>query len=282
MMVLCGSASKSLARDLAQQTGVEIVEASVKRFPDGEGYVRIERESLDKEVVIVQNTYPDQNLIELFLLADAAKALGAEKITCVVPYFGYARQDRRFMTGEALSAHIVLNHLALDVDRLITIDLHKPDILRWFTKPGVKDLTAAPAIGGHFKGEGIDLVLAPDKGASQRAADVAHIIGCGNDHLTKTRISDTEVKITPSRLEAKGKNVLIVDDIISTGGTIVAATNELKRLGAKSVTAACTHGLFIGGALDRLKLTCNQIVATNTLESEVSLISVAPQIADAL
>jgi len=282
MRVLCGSTSKSLADDLAKLLDTECIQATVKRFPDGEGYVRFEQESLEKEAIIVQNSYPDSNFVELLLLHDAARGLGVEKVTCVIPYFGYARQDRRFNTGEALSAQVMLRHLAVEADRVITVDLHKPDILRWFPKPGVKDVTAAPAIGHYFSDKGIDLVLAPDKGASQRAAEVAHVIGCDNDHLTKTRLSGTEVKITPSKVDARGKKVLIVDDIISTGGTIVAATNELKRLGALKVCAACTHGLFVSGALERLNTVCDQVLSTNTLESPVSKISVAEEISKAL
>ena len=282
MKVLCGSTSKSLATDLANKLGTECIQAVTKSFPDGEVYVRIEEDELDKEIVVVQNTYPDSNLVELFLIQDAARGLGAEKITTVVPYFGYGRQDRRFNPGEALSAQVMLKHLAVDTDRLFTIDLHKPDILRWFTKPGAKDLTATTAIGNYFAHNEVDLVLAPDKGASQRAAEVAHVLGCANDHLTKTRLSGSEVIIQPSRLDVRGKTVLIVDDIISTGGTIVAATNELKRIGAKKVFAVCTHGLFIGGALDKLRTVCDQVISTNTLENEVSMISVAEEIVKVL
>jgi ribose-phosphate pyrophosphokinase len=282
MKVLCGSTSKSLATDLANKLETVCIQATTKHFPDSEGYVRIEEEHLDKEIVIVQNTYPDSNLVELFLLQDAARGLGAEKITTVVPYFGYGRQDRRFNPGEALSAQVMLKHLAVDTDRLFTIDLHKPDILRWFTKPGAKDITATTAIGNYFANNEVDLVLAPDKGASQRAAEVAHVLGCANDHLTKTRLSGSEVVIQPSRLDARGKTVLIVDDIISTGGTIIAATNELKRIGAKKVFAVCTHGLFIGGALDKLRSVCDRVISTNTLENEVSMISVAEEVAKVL
>ncbi|MDD1747797.1 MAG: ribose-phosphate diphosphokinase [Methanomassiliicoccales archaeon] len=282
MMILGGSTSKSLAMDLANVLGLEFVQAHTKRFPDGEAYVRIDRESLDKEVVLVQNTYPDGNLVELLLLLDAARGLGADKITCVIPYFGYARQDRRFNPGEALSAKVMLRHLEMEMDRLLTIDLHKPDVLEWFARAPAKDLKAAPAIGDFFRGHGIDLVLGPDKGAVGRAAEVAKIIGCESDHLEKTRLSGTEVKIAPSYVGAKGKRVLIVDDIISTGGTIIAASNELKRLGAREVFAACTHGLFTGGAVERLRGACDMVVSTNTLESEVSKISVAKVVAQEL
>lgn len=282
MKVLCGSTSKSLATNLANKLGTECIQATSGRFPDGEDYVRIEEDSIDKEIVVVQNTYPDSNLVELFLIHDAARGLGAEKITTIVPYFGYGRQDRRFNPGEALSAQVMLKHLAVETDRLFTIDLHKPDILRWFTKPGAKDLTATTAIGNYFANKEVDLVLAPDKGASQRAAEVAHVLGCVNDHLTKTRLSGSEVVIQPSRLDVKGKTVLIVDDIISTGGTIAAATNELKRIGTKKVFAVCTHGLFIGGALGKLKTVCDQVVSTDTIENEVSKISVAEEIVKVL
>jgi ribose-phosphate pyrophosphokinase len=282
MMVLCGSASKSLARDLAQQLGVEVLEASVKRFPDGETYVRIERESLSGEVVIVQNSYPDSHLIELLLLQDAVRGLGADKITTVVPYFGYARQDRRFNPGEALSAKVMVEALATEADRLFSIDLHKPDILQWFDRTGARNISAAPAIGEFFLNHGIDLVLAPDEGAEERAREVANVLGCDHDRLTKTRLSGTEVRISPSQIDARGKDVLIVDDIISTGGTIIAASNELKRLGAKRVTAACTHGLFVSGALDKLRNACDRVVCTNTLENEVSAISVAKEVAKAI
>lgn len=282
MMILGGSTSKSLAEDLAKVLGLEYVQATTKRFPDGEGYVRIERETLEKEVVLVQNTYPDSNLVELLLLLDAARGLGAEKVTCVIPYFGYARQDRRFNPGEALSAKVMLRHLEMEMDRLLTIDLHKPDVLEWFARAPAKDLKAAPAIGEYFMDHGIDLVLGPDKGAVQRASEVANVIGCESDHLQKVRLSGTEVEITPSQVDARGKAVLIVDDIISTGGTIIAASNELKRLGARKVYASCTHGLFTGGAVDKLSGVCDLVVSTNTLESEVSKISVAKVVAKEL
>jgi len=279
MKILCGTSSQHLANDLSIKMNLECVYAYVRRFPDGECYVRIERERLDKEIVIVQNTHPDNNFVELLFMIDAARSLGAEKVTCIVPYFGYSRQDKRFNPGEALSAQVMLRHLEMGVDRLITIDLHKPEILDWVKGIPATDLHAEPAIGRFFKESGVNLVLAPDKGAAERAEEVGRLIGVEFDHLVKTRLSGSEVKITPSQIDAKNKSVLIVDDIISTGGTIIAATNELKRLGAKSVIAACTHGLFIGGALDKLKMTCDRLVSTNTLESEVSKISVAEEIA---
>ncbi|MEI6796684.1 MAG: ribose-phosphate diphosphokinase [Methanomassiliicoccales archaeon] len=282
MIIVAGSTSSKLAQDLAQVTNSEFVQASVKRFPDGECHVRIEKEKIDDEVVIVQNTYPDDKMIELFLLQDAAYGLGATKITNVIPYYGYARQDERFNKGEPLSARVMAAHIQLNSDKVVLVDIHNPEMLDWFDEAESVDVHAAPAIGRYFKDAGIDLVLAPDEGALKRAGWAAETLGCEWDYLVKTRLSGTQVHMVPKDIDVKGKKVLIVDDIISTGGTIVAATEELRRHGAKSVMASCTHGLFVSGALDRLKKYCDRIACANTLESEVSVISVAPEVAKVL
>ena len=282
MLVVGGSASTKLAMDLATELNAEYIPATVKRFPDGECYVRIEKESLDDDVVIVQNSYPDEKLVELFLLQDAAIGLGAKKVVNVIPYYGYARQDERFNKGEPLSAKVMVDHIQMNADKVILVDIHNHAMLDWFDEAEVVDTHAAPAIGRFYKDQGIDLVLAPDEGALKRAGWVAEVLNCEWDYLVKTRLSGTNVHMTPKNIDAKNKKVLIVDDIISTGGTIVAATEELRRLGARSVSAACTHGLFVGGALDRLKKYCDKITAANTLESEVSVISVAPEVAKAI
>ncbi|QLH75068.1 MAG: ribose-phosphate diphosphokinase [Methanomassiliicoccales archaeon] len=282
MLVIGGSASSRLAQDLAQVLNAEYVPAGVKRFPDGECYLRLNKESIDDEVVIVQNSYPDTNLVELFLLQDAAISLGAKKVTNVIPYFGYARQDERFNKGEPLSAKVMVDHIQLNSDKVILVDIHNINIMDWFDEAEVANVYAAPAIGRYFKESGIDLVLAPDEGALKRAGMVAEVLGCEWDYLIKTRLSGTQVHMSPKNIDAKNKKVLIVDDIISTGGTIAAATEELKKAGARSVFAACTHGLFIGGGLDRLRKYCDVIVCANTLESEVSVVSVAPEIAKAI
>jgi ribose-phosphate pyrophosphokinase len=281
MIVIGGTSSKMLAQDLAKELGCKYLQANISRFPDGECYVRIEEEDLDDEVIVVQNSHPDHNLVELLLLQDAAVGLGARKVTSVVPYFGYARQDERFKKGEALSAKVMVRLMELSSKRFVTVDVHKPIILDWF-RGDAYDVHAAPSIGEFFKGHGVDLVLAPDEGALQRASEVARVIGAEFDYLEKTRLSGEIVRMAPKNVDAKDKNALIVDDIISTGGTIEAAANQLKILGAKSVTAVCTHGLFTKNALDRLRKCCNAVYATNTLESEVSVISVAPQIAKAI
>ena len=233
-------------------------------------------------MVIVQNTYPDENLVEMFLIQDAVRRMGARTITLIIPYFGYARQDRIFKPGEPESAKVMARHLSMVCDRVMTVDIHKEAVLNHFDCPH-RDLKAAPAIAGYFKGKNIDLVLAPDAGASARAADVGEHMGIPHDHLEKIRLSGVDVRIAPAKMDCRGKNILIVDDIIATGGTIIAATEQLKEAGAKSVTVACTHGVFVGNAVERLTgSNLDGIFCCNTLENKVSSISVAPLIAAAL
>ena len=281
MIVIGGTSSKKLAQDLAKELDSKYVQAQVSRFPDGECYVRIEEDSLDDDVIVVQNTHPDNNLVEMLLIQDAALGLGAKSVTSVVPYFGYSRQDERFNKGEALSAKVMIDIMNLTSARLASVDVHKPVVLDWFEGKAY-NISAAHCIGEFFKDSGIDLVLAPDEGALDRAAAVAEAINAEFDNLEKTRLSGEVVRMAPKNVDAKDKSVLIVDDIISTGGTIEAAANQLKVLGAKSVIAVCTHGLFAKGALERLRKCCNAVYSTNTIENEVSVISVAPQIAKVL
>ncbi len=244
MIVIGGSASSNLAKDLAKQLNGEYVQAVTKTFPDGETYARIEREALRGEVVIVQNSYPNEKMVELLLLQDAALGLGAEKITCVIPYFGYARQDERFNRGEPLSAKVMVEHIQMNADKVILVDIHNPAIMDWFTKAKVKDVHAAPCVGDFFKEYGVDLVLAPDEGALKRAGWTAERLGVDWDYLVKTRLSGTHVHMTPKNIDAKDRKVLIVD--ISTTRRPSAATEELKRLGAHRRHGRTATGLFVG------------------------------------
>jgi len=282
MIVVGGSSSRDLAKELSRLLGCRFVQATTTRFPDTECYTRIDSEQLDDDVVIVQNTYPDSNLIEMFLLQDAVKKMGAKTITLVIPYFGYARQDRVFKPGEPESAKVMAKHLGMVCDRVITIDIHKETVLDHFDCPH-RDLKAASAIADQFRNKGIDLVLSPDLGAKDRAQSVGEGMGVPYDHLEKVRLSGSDVKISPAKMDCKGKNILIVDDMISTGGTIVAAKQALKEAGAKSVSVACTHGIFVNNALERLTgNSLDAVLCCNTLENKVSHISVAGIIADAL
>ena len=282
MIIVGGSSSRDLAKELASVLGCTYIQAASTRFPDGECYTRIDSEKLDDDVVIVQNTYPNDNLIEMFLLQDAVHRMGAKSVTLVIPYFGYARQDRVFKPGEPESAKVMCNHLNMGCDKVITIDIHKEAVLEHFSCPHV-DLKAASVIADYFKDSKIDLVLSPDIGAAGRAKDVGERLGVEYDHLEKTRLSGVDVRIAPAKMDCTGKRVLIVDDMISTGGTIIAAAQALKDAGAVSVSVACTHGVFVNNALERLTGSfLDNVLCCTTLDNEVSHISVAGIIADAI
>ena len=282
MIIVGGSSSRDLASETASILGCKYIEAATVRFPDGECYTRIDEESLDDDVAIIQNTYPDGNLVEMFLLQDAVKRAGARSVTIVVPYFGYARQDRVFKNGEPESAKVMCKLLAMGCDRVITVDLHKEAVLEFFDRP-YRDLKAANAMGDYFKGKGIDMVFSPDIGAAGRAKMVGERMGVPYDHLEKKRLSGTEVVIQPAKSDVKGKSILIVDDMISTGGTIRTATTQLKAAGAKSVTVACTHGVYVNDALKKMdESDIDELLSCNTIVTKTSKISVAGMIADAL
>ena len=282
MYIIGGTASRSVAEDLASILNCKIVNTISKRFPDGELYVRILDGISNKDVVIVQTTYPDPNIIELFLLQNAAIEAGAKTITVVIPYYGYARQDTKFQDGEAISAKALAGLISLNADKVITVDPHKEHILNFFSAPAYS-CSAVSEIAKYLIEKEIDMILAPDKGAVERAKKASEIINCEVDYMEKTRIDGTTVEIKPKNLDAKNKNVAIIDDIISTGGTMSLSIKELKKQGAKKIFVACTHGLFAGDAIKKLSTAgCEEIISTDTIISDFSKVKIAPVIADVL
>lgn len=281
MIVVSGSASTAISKALSRELNCQLANVESRRFPDFECYVRIIDDLSGEDVVLVQTSYPDEKVIELFLLQDAIREFDIKSLVTVVPYFGYARQDKKFNVGEPISAKTLAVHLELSTDSFITVDIHEENIISWFSKPA-KNISGMPQIGEYLKGIGPDIIISPDKGALSLAKSVAEVTGCSWDHLEKTRIDGETVEMKAKNLSVEGKKVAIVDDIIATGGTIVKATEHLKSQGASEVYAACTHGLFAKGALPRLKKVCDSVISTDTIENETSVVSVAAEIAKAL
>ena len=262
--------------------GADLVPVEQRVFPDGEVYVRVPERLRDEHVVIVQSTQPNTALVELLFLEDAAHQQGAREITVVVPYYAYSRQDRVFQPGEIVSAKAVAELIELKADRFVTVDPHKEHILGFFGI-AAHGVSAVPQLAAHLGTAGVDTVLAPDKGALDRAKEAASILGADFDYMEKTRLSGTEVVMNAKSLDVRGKTVAIVDDIISTGGTIATAATELKRQGAARVVAACTHGLFLNNAIERLRTAgCDDVVATDSIDGPASRVGCAAAIADAL
>src|SRR5713226_1787355 len=282
--VVGGSASVPLARGIAKELAAPYVEVAFERhpggFPDGERYVRLLGTVAGDHVILVQTTHPDPMIVEVFLLADAIRDAGARRITAVVPYFGYGRQDKRFLDGEAVSAKTIAKHLAVDCDELLTMAIHNAGILKTFPLPA-REVSGMPAIGRYLRSAKVDMLLAPDDNAIRFAKEASAIARVPFDSLEKERIDSYTVKITPKALAVRGKSVAIVDDVISTGGTIAVAAKELKAQGARRVIAACVHGLFVGPAEANLKV-CDEVIATDTVLSPHTKVSVAPEFAAAI
>jgi ribose-phosphate pyrophosphokinase len=239
-------------------------------------------------VAIVQTTSPPQDtkLIQLAFIADAAKRNGASKVTAIVPYLAYARQDKIFLQGENISIETIAHMLSVaGVDALITVNVHSANALTKFPFPS-RSLSAVPLLAEHFTRRGFKkaFVLAPDKGAMGIVEEAKKVLGGECGYLEKQRDRYTgQVSVSKKAFDVRDKTVIIFDDIISTGGTIVGAARMLKELGAARVFAACVHPLLIGDAKKRiLDAGVEEIVGTDSVASRVSKVSLAPLISKEL
>jgi ribose-phosphate pyrophosphokinase len=279
MKVICTEKSQVLATRVARALKTTVVDVKYSRFPDGEHYLLAGE--IDDEMVIVGSVVDNDSLVQLMLLVDACDRASNR---LVLPYMAYARQDKQFKPGEPVSSRVVARALSQGVTEVFTVNIHEKEVLKSFTVPA-HNLSLARDIGAWIATLQLadPLILAPDEGAMAFAGQVASAGGWDSDHLEKTRLSGVEVKMAPKNLSAASRSVVIVDDIISTGGTIATAAGMLYQQGAKDVYAACVHGVFTGGAYVRLMATgIRDVVCSDTIERSSSRISAADQIAQAL
>ena len=303
-MIIGGSSSQDLAASVARELGEKLCYVETRKFPDGERYLRISESVENEEVTVIQSTgYPqDENLMELIFMIANLKDLGAKKVRVVVPYMGYARQEKRFNPGETISAKIVCEMMeSAGADEFITFYIHEKCVLDFFNIPA-RNISAMPDIADYLnkkffkKEDAKPLIIAPDKGAYGFAQEISEIIGCDCTYLTKVRLGPdkVETKIVDVRCDSesentvnvdsvKGMHAIIVDDIIATGGTIVNAINILKQYGASSVDVCCVHPILTNNGATRIYAAgANKIIGTNSLSSDTSRVSIASSIADAL
>jgi len=288
VIVVPGPASQDLGRKVADILKSRIVSVIFKTFPDGESYLRLEGDVKGEEVVIIQTTGPPQDvhIMQLFLMVDAARDLGADMVVAVVPYLAYARQDKRFLRGEAISIETFIKLIeASGIDRFLTVNIHEEGVLKKFSVPA-ENLSAMTLLAEHFKKKGLAeaFSLAPDKGALDLAKEAEKVLNGGCGWLRKERDRLTgEIRVEEKKFNIEGRNVIVFDDIISTGGTIAAAAKMLKTQGARKVYAACAHPLLVGEAQKKIMQSgAEGIVGTDCVHSPVSVVSVAPLIAEAL
>jgi len=304
MPVLSGASGAGIAEKLAPLLDMEYVSLESRRFPDGEAYVRIPPESIEsvrsESVVLVSNTFPDSGIMQTILLLGAIRDVRRGDLSSLkdewggstedvgpgvflaIPYYGYARQDKRFSVGESVSAKTVTEVVSNFCDGIAILDLHAPEVLEGMGVP-IEFVSSMPEISQKLQDSvSPDFILSPDKGAISRATEVAGLIGCDFSYLEKTRIDAHTIEHTPKDLDVSGKVVTIVDDMISTGGTICRASDALRRQGATEVHAACTHGLFTGGALSRLANHVDGVYTTDSLPNPRASVSAAPALARGL
>lgn len=288
MIIIPGPASQELGEKVAELTNSRTVTVDVRSFPDGESKIRFADDVKGEEVVIIQSTGPpqDTHLMQLFLMIDTAKDLDARKIVTVVPYLAYARQDKRFLSGEAVSVGTVIKLLeAAGTRRFLTVNIHEESVLRKFSVPA-ENISAIGLLAEHFKNKGLEgaFSLAPDQGSLGLAHEATEILNGNYGWLKKERNRYTgEISVEKKKFDIEGKDVIVFDDIISTGGTIAAATKIVKKQGARKVYAACVHPLLVGEAHDKIMESgAEGIIGTDCVSSPVSLVSVSPLIAEAL
>ena len=285
--VVGGNASKDLAKRIARRLKAKYVDVDTRTFPDGESKITF-RHNLKKSVVlIVQSTYPpvDTNLLQILSIISEVKKISS-KIYAIMPYMGYARQDRQFLNGEIATMSVVAKMLqAAGAKKAIVVDIHSKTALRHFKIPA-ENVSAIPELAKYLKKLKLKnpIVVSPDTGGSLRAKKFANILKSDFITLKKSRNRKTgKVSIQSTKADVKGKDLIIVDDIISTGGSVVKATQFLKKQKCKRVFVVCTHGLLVGDAEKNIKKAgVTQIISTNTIPRSISKVDVSGVIAQAV
>ena len=265
------SSSKKLAQDIASILGTKVGDCKVHHFADGEILCEIGESVRGKDVFIVQSTSNPvtENLMEILVLTDALKRASAREITAVIPYFGYARQDRKAKPRQPITSKLVADLLTTaGVNRVVTVDLHAAQIQGFFDIP-VDEMQALPLLIKYFRKKKVqDLcVVSPDHGGATRARKMSEAFDCPIAIIDKRRPKPNVAEVMGIIGNVEGKNCILVDDMIGTAGTITAGVDMLKQKGAKDVYIACTHGVLSGPAIERLS-TCaaKEVVITNTIE----------------
>jgi len=285
--VIGGNASKDLAKRIARRLKASYVDTKTRVFPDGESKITFGRIPKNSIVLVIQSTYPpvDTNLLQILsIISQARKA--SSKIYAIIPYMGYARQDRQFLSGEVVTMSIVAKMLEVaGAKKIVVVDIHSKTALNHF-KISKESVSAIPELAKYFKKLKLKnaLVVSPDMGGALRAKKFASLLNTDFIALKKSRNRNTgKVLIQSSKVDVRGKDLILVDDIISTGGSIIKAAQFLKRQKCKRVFVACTHGLFVEDAEKKIKKAgVSQIISTNTIPRGTSKVDVSGVITESI
>jgi ribose-phosphate pyrophosphokinase len=298
LVLTAGNANPKLAQEIAEALDTRLAEAEVSQFSDGEVFVQVNENVRGADVFVIQPTCPpvNHNLMELLIMIDALRRASAFRITAVIPYFGYARQDRKVQPRVPITAKLVADLItAAGAHRVLTMDLHAGQIQGFFNIP-VDHLFAAPVLLEYFQQRLAEhawadlVVVAPDAGGVERSRAFAKRLGTSLAIMDKRRTGANEAKIMHVIGDVRSRDVILLDDIIDTAGTIIQAVSALKAEGARRIVASCTHAVLSGQAVERLeKSEIAEVVVTNTIplredpqSKKLTVLSVAPLLAEAI
>lgn len=293
LRLLAGNANPELAREISEHLGIPLIDAQVGHFNNGEIQVMIGESIRGKDIFIIQPTCQpvNENLMELLIMTDACRRASAKSVTAVVPYYAYARQDRKTRGREPISAKLVANLMsAAGLNRVVTVDLHAGQIQGFFDIP-VDHLAAAPALAEYFIRMELEnvVVVSPDLGGVTRARSMADLLGTGIAIVEKRRPRPGCAEVMNLIGDVKGKTCIMIDDMVDTAGSLCEGAKALMKLGAREVYACCSHGILTDPATQRIQDSCiKQLVITNTIPldaakkkcSKIVSISLAPMLAD--
>lgn len=294
LKVFSGNAHEGLAREICSHLNCKLGDAEISRFSDGEIAVKINESVRGADTYVVQPTCPpaNENLMELLVMIDSLRRASADRITAVIPYYGYARQDRKAQARDPITAKLIANLLTTaGANRVLTLDLHAPQIQGFFDIP-VDHLYGSPILAKYFRDKNLSdiTVVAPDVGAVKESRTFAQRLGEASLAIIDKRRPKPNVSEVMNLIgEVEGKNLIIFDDMIDTAGTITQAAHTLKTMGAKAIFACCTHPVFSGPAIQRLNdAPIDELVVLNTIPQDIQrlpkmkILSVAPMVAQAI
>jgi len=281
MKIIGGISSQSVSKRISDMLNVPIATIEYKTFPDGEKYCRILDRIEGEDVLIIQSILSDSDLIYLLEIIDACKNLDVGKKVVLIPYMRYARQDKMFEIGEPISARVVAG--LIRADKVYTINIHSKLVLDFF-RSSVEDLNAMPLMVDYIKDMNMKdpIVIAPDKGSADAVSNAVSDY-YDFDYMEKTRLSSDKVVINPKKMDVNGRDIVIMDDMISTGGTVLETAKMMKENGANDVYAFCVHPVLVGHTLLRLYTAgIKEVISTDTIERITSKVSIAPLVAEKL
>ena len=296
LRVFTGNSNPVLAENIARELGLSLGSMAVSKFSDGEIRLKVEESARGMDTFLIQSTCcpVNENIMELLIMIDAFRRASARRITCVIPYYGYARQDKKVKPREPVTARLVADLLTVaGAGRILTVDLHAEQIQGFFGFP-VDHLPAAPIIANYLVGKGLNdadtVVVSPDVGGVARATALAEMLGTPIAIIAKRRPEPNKSDVIEIIGDVKGKIAVMMDDIIDTGGSTAQGAIELMERGAKKVYACCTHPVLSGDAVSRLEaVPIEEVVVTDTIplaagkqNGKITVLSVAPLLANAI